>query len=266
MWKKIILGIIIVIVVLVIIIMLSLDHIVKAGIERFAPQVLGTGVSVSSVHISPWSGNGAINGLKIENPKGFKAKYIFQAKRISVDLDVGSLFSNTIIIHSINIESPHIVYETGLGGSNINALQNNIQSATANAAKSTGQTKQTEPAKPGKQVVIESLVINGAKVTGSIGFVGTTASLPKIEMKDIGRGGGMSYAQATQLVFGAIIKSLTSIDLNSIGKPIGKAADTIKAVGKGIGEGVGDVGKGVGNVIQGIFGGSSDKEQKSGSQ
>ena len=266
MFKKIIIGIVILIIILIIVAMLTLDQIAKAGIEKYAPRVLGVGVQLESIHLSPWSGNGTITGLKIDNPKGFKAKYIFQVKRIDVSVDVGSLFSNTIIIRKIDIQDPQIVYETGLRGSNIQAIQNNIQSATANQGTATKaqQTGETKPAKPGKNVVIESLVINGAKVTGSIGFVGTTASIPKIELKDIGRGGGMSYAQATSLVFGSLIKSLASIDLNSLGKPIGQ---TFKAVGRGVGTGVKDVGegvgKGVGGVVKGIgsiFGGGSDNK------
>ena len=264
MLKKIIIGIITIIIILVIVVMLTLDQIAKAGIEKYAPKVLGVGVQLESVHISPWSGNGSIKGLKIDNPAGFKAEYIFQVKRINVSIDIGSLFSNTIIIRKIHIQDPQIVYETGFHGSNIQALQNNIQGSTAKQ-KTAVEKQPVSDAKPGKNVVIESLVINGTKVTGSVGFVGTTASIPKIEMKNIGRGGGMSYAQATNLVFSALVRSLATINLNSLGKPLNTAGQTVKTVGTG----VEDVGKGIGGVVKGvggIFSGSNHNKTSSGGQ
>ena len=253
MWKKLLIGLVVVIIVLIIVFMMSVDQVAKAGIEKIGSRVLGTGVSVGSVHISPWSGEGTVKDLKIDNLKGYQGKYIFKIKQISIGVDLGSLFSDTVIIHHVDIEKPQVVYETGLGGSNINALQRNIQKSASE--------KQAHETKPGKQVVIESLVINDAKVTGSIGLVGTTASLPKIELKNIGRGGGMSYAQATGIVFGALVKSLATINLQDIGKPLGKAGEVIKTVGQEVGKGVGAVGRGageavksVGKAVQGILG------------
>lgn len=259
MWKKIIIGIVVLIVVVVVAFMLLLDRMAKVGIEKYGSKALGTEVTVSSVSLSPFTGKGTIHNLKVANPEGYDAQYLFQSQSISVGVDLASLLTDTIVIHYVDINKPHIVYETGLDGSNIQAIQDNI----AKNKTSSDQSQEAPSTDEGKQLVIESLVISDAKVTGSIGFAGTTASLPTITITDIGRDdGGLSYAQATAIVFGAIIKSLATIDLGTLGEPLGKAAQAIGETAGTIGGHVSDAGESVGDAVGGavkhVFGGDDD--------
>src|SRR3989338_5755768 len=106
-------------------IVMFINVIVEHTIEKYAPQYLGTQVSVDSVNLFLWQGAGIIDDLIIYNPPGYKSEYAIKIDEIRFKLALNTLFSNTVLINEIHIENPHIVYEKGiLGKSNINTIVN----------------------------------------------------------------------------------------------------------------------------------------------
>lgn len=63
-----------------------LGPILKAAIEKLGPEMTQAMVRVSKVSISPTTGQGALSGLLLGNPKGFKADYALRADNIEVEI------------------------------------------------------------------------------------------------------------------------------------------------------------------------------------
>ena len=51
---------------------LSLGPVIKAGIEKFGPEITQTSITVESVEAWPLTGSGTIRNLVIGNPEGYK--------------------------------------------------------------------------------------------------------------------------------------------------------------------------------------------------
>ena len=69
-------------------------QLVKLGTEKFLPPIVGVPVKVNSVSLSLFEGEFKINGLTIANPKGYGNSPAFSVKKVRVELDMQSLFSD----------------------------------------------------------------------------------------------------------------------------------------------------------------------------
>ncbi|MDO8608736.1 MAG: hypothetical protein Q7R40_19565 [Phaeospirillum sp.] len=220
----------------------SLDTIVKKIIEDVGTQVAGVKVSVGGVKISLSEGKASITGLSVANPPGFSSDPAFKLGEISVTLDTGSLNKSPIVVKDVLIGAPAVSYELASGGSNLDLIQKNVQAFSAKQ----GGGKPAEPAKPRdkseeKKVVIDHLAITGGQVklaAGGIPGATTTANLPKIEMKDIGKdSGGASSAQVAQKVMDALVNGAVKAS-TGFGNVLGGVGDKAKALVPGDAGGV----------------------------
>ena len=183
------------------------DSIVKGGIEVVGSEVLGTGVSVAAVSISPLDGSGSISGLKIENPAGFSSGYVLELESISLKLNVASLFSDVVEIESIHIIQPAISYETKIVSDNIRTLLNNLS-----AGETAVDEASSETAGSAKRVIIREILILDPQLRVIAGFVTAPVPLPDIEMRNIGtEGDAMSMPAAVSAV---LLELSTSILTN----------------------------------------------------
>lgn len=124
--KKILISLVLLVIIGVGVVFFAFDSIVKGGIETAGSRVLQTPVTVSSVGVSPLSGNGGIRELRIRNPEGFNEPYAMELGGLDVGVDVGSVFSDVVVIDHIVIDNPVITYETRIRTDNIRTLLANI--------------------------------------------------------------------------------------------------------------------------------------------
>lgn len=110
---------------------LTLDSMVKSGIENVGTEMTGTEVSVEGVSISPFSGKGTINGFRVANPEGYGQEYALVIDDFSVELDVGSLFSDLVVVHEIIITVPAVYVEQKIPDNNLRTILNTINSAVS---------------------------------------------------------------------------------------------------------------------------------------
>ncbi len=169
---------------------LSINIGVEKAIETFGSKYAGVPVTVESVSISPFSGEGEIHGLVIGNPPDFKTPYAFSLDQIAVKLDIGSLRTDTIVIERFLVEAPRINYELGLRESNVGRIKKNIETALPTSGDGDFGDDAAVNDKGGKKVIIDDLrLANGEiEITTKI-LQNTTASakLPKIHLTEIGR-------------------------------------------------------------------------------
>lgn len=178
-----------------------LGRLVKLAIENIGPDMLQVKLSVSHVKISASDGIGHLKGLKIGNPKGFATDHAFKVKNIEIEIIPASLTQETVVIHRVLIDAPHIIFEKGNDGSNFDTIQRNV-----GAYLGTGKSKADSSA--GKKMIIESLVIRNAKVNynGSLEL-----ALPDIELRNIGKNsGGVNAGQLTRAIINELNAKLVS--------------------------------------------------------
>ena len=204
-----------------------LGRLVKLAVEEFGPEMTQATVKVSRVEISATDGRGAMSGLFLGNPKGFKSDYALKAGTIEIDLEPASLAKDVIVIHKILIDAPQIGYEKAGNITNFDAIQRNVEAYLGTKGGKGGKSG-------GKRMNIDSFVIRNAKVNYN-GIL--ELKLPDIELRNVGRKtGGASSAQVVK----AIIAELNT----QLALALAKAA----VIGS-----VGGVAVGAGVAIKGLF-------------
>lgn len=169
-----------ILIILFLVAMLSINSIVKSGIEEIGTEMTGTAVTVESVSISPFSGKGTISGFRVANPSDYQQEYAFQTGDFSIELNPLSLFSDEIVIHEIIITSPSIYVEQKLPQNNLTDILRHIRSIA-------------EFETSDKEMVIDYFLITGGTVdlyTEVGGERSARVEISSIELHDLGRGGG----------------------------------------------------------------------------
>jgi uncharacterized protein involved in outer membrane biogenesis len=250
LWMKLSLAVVVLFFVIVIVLYLSLNSVIKKGIEKVGSMVTGTPVTLESVRVSPFSGRGRLRGLMIRNPKGFQTPSAFKFSEIRIHLDAKSLLSNIIRIEEIYVDQPEITFERTQSGSNINQIEKHTeQFGGSNKSK----TPAAEREKTGKRVVIDRLMIKNAKVKLEAGLVKGEMTLPEIQMNDIGqKSQGVTLPEALSKILGAmtadVLRSVASSG-KLLEKPVGALGESTKEMGKTTEKAMSETVKGVKGLL-----------------
>ena len=217
-----------------------LDVLVKWTLEHYGPDVTGTPVHVSEVHISPRDGRGVVRGLEIGNPPGFSSGRAVRLGEVRVALDPATLTQDVVLIHELVLEAPQVVYERGAKTTNLDVIQDRIEAYVKKLDAEDGAAgKGGEKPRAGKRrFIIERLVIRGVHVTmtnTSLRGQGLGFDLPAVELADVGRKrGGLTASEVAQVVASTLQqkiaqKLLTNMDLLRRGGVEG-AIDALKGL------------------------------------
>ena len=227
--KKLMIGIIsllVIILIAVVVVIVYLNAIVAGAMRTFGTQATGTKLEVKSVNISLLGGGLRINNLSIANPTGYKSENALSFDLVAVDMDVNSIFSDTIVINKVEIANLKVDFEPTLsGGSNLTDIKNNIMKFTQGEgeAKKAEPEKATEPAvkKKGKKILIKSFVINKGAIAVSSNMLkaGVSVPLPRMELTDIGkeRNIGEAFAGIFDEILKAVVDSVASAKIDGLG-------------------------------------------------
>ena len=113
----------------------QLDSIVASAIETYGSEAMGTRVSVSSVRISPTTGEGSIRGIRVANPAGFPPGDAFSLGEISITVDLASLTQSPIVVKSVVIGAPVVnAVVDEQGRTNLDVIRRNAETAGGGAA------------------------------------------------------------------------------------------------------------------------------------
>lgn len=187
-----------------------LDSIVKNGIEAVGSDVLGTGVSVSSVSISPFSGSGTIRGVTIENPEGFTEDNIIQLGEVTVSLNLSSLLGDIIEIYEVSVIEPVITYETKITTDNIRALLVNLPSTP-------GAANEDVAVDAGKGLIIKEFNLREAQVNLIASIIEQSVVLGDIQLLDIGtENQAATVSQALEKIVGAVSERILNAEMPSL--------------------------------------------------
>lgn len=216
----------------------SLGPLVASAVRTHGPEITGVSVQLDGVNISPFNGTAELRGLVIGNPEGFHAGQALSLGEFSAAINLRSLNSDVIVIERIVIVKSDITYELGPGGSNLQAIERNVDRYAGKSGSSSAPTKTTGAQKGGgKKFLIRDLVIKDATVEMSAAVLqgkALTVPLPELHLRDIGReSNGATAGEVVKQVLGALIKSVSGA--------VAKAAN-IGGVKEGLQKGAGSAG------------------------
>jgi uncharacterized protein involved in outer membrane biogenesis len=238
---KILIGLVIVLVLVGVVAILFIGTFVKAGVEKVGPMVTKTPVTLDSATISVFSGNGALKGFVVNNPDGFKAKEAIKVGTMNLGIEPGSIFKEKKHIKIIKVEGPEITYETGLTGSNLGKILDNVSGTASQDEKAPTKDQQTTKTK----LQVDEFVITGGKINVGATMLGSaTIPLPEIRLEKMGEGpDGITPAELSKKVLSAVLDATTKAVAANAGKlgDAGKllstgATDQLKKTGSGIGD------------------------------
>ena len=252
--KKVLIGIGAVLVILIVVVVLFLGQVVKTAVETVGPQVAGVEMSLEKARVYLLLGDIKLKGLVIGNPEGFKTPSLMELNELVIDIDMGSLFTDTIVIKEIHIDGPQITYERGLKTSNLSALQENLAPDEEKPKKEKTDAPKEKSDKPAKKVVIDDFLLENGKVNISIAIAGgkkLTVPMAPIHLKDIGKGSdGASITEIVNEVLGAVMKS--------VGDAVAASGDLAGDALKGVGGMAGDAAHGVTDMAGDATKGATD--------
>ncbi len=265
----IVLPIIILLVVLVAGFFLFGTGLIKAGVEKAATNTLGVPVSIKDVDLSIFQGKVKIEGLVVQNPPGYANETLLELGEGVVNLDIGSLMSDTVKIKLIKLDGTKLTMEQ-------KGLTNNLKEILDRLPK---EGKPAAEPKPGeKKLNINRLEITNTNVTVKLlpvpGKVDNVSlNIDPIVMENLGTDNKLSTGVLTAKVLAAIstgvakqgagvlpnemVKGITSaVEMTAV---IGEAA---KEEGKKIIETTTDAGKDVVEGFKGLLGGKKEEPNK----
>ena len=181
----------------------SRDALLKRAIERFGPELTGVSVKVASVKLEPLDGRGAIHGLEVGNPQGYRAPHALSLGEMRLAVEPASLTSDVVHVREISLEAPRIVYERGPGGDNLSAIQKHIESALPESTPAKGDGKAEQRAKE-RRFIVDRVQVRKARVSygGAV-----NVDVPDLVLNDLGKkSGGATAAEITQEVWTAVTR------------------------------------------------------------
>ena len=222
----------------IIIVGMSLNALVKTGVETMGSKVLGVPVTLKEADISLLSGGKdmrtSLNELIIENPAGYKTDYAFSIPSVHVLVDRNSVLTNTVVIDEIMLDGPVITFESLSLGSNLGNIQDNLKRNTGSESDD-GEGEKTEKhadgEEPEKNVHIKKVTMRNARIN-LILFDGQKKaihlSLPDFQLWDIGKASERtSFPKVSAKIFDAIyevvMKAVTAPD-----KPFDQFGELLK--------------------------------------
>lgn len=193
----------------------NLNSLVKRGVETVGPKLTKVEVRLASANLSPLNGNGELNTLFVGNPEGYKEPAAIEIGKIKVALKLSTAFSDTIVIDKIDLESPEITFEGGLGGNNLSQILKNLDGAPDDV-----QAKDQSSGEEGRKYFIKEVFINGGKIHARITGLGAnslTVPLPPIHLQNIGsENKGVTAAQLAKEILKPLIVSATKAGLEAV--------------------------------------------------
>ncbi len=244
----------------------NLGSIIKNVVETAGTEVTGVKVSLDAVDVDKLTdGAAGLRGLTVANPKGFKSDYAFKLGAVAVKVDATTVANDVIVINEVVIAKPQVIYEFGSGGSNIAAIQKNVERNAGGGSGSASGKSTAKSDKSGKKVVIENLYIRGGAINVSADFLGgkkVSTPLPNIHLENIGKSGGKingaTPAEVAEKIIAAISKGTTGavgkINIGSVKDALRGATDTLTKGAPGITKGAADISKEAEKGLKNLFG------------
>ena len=202
----------------------------KTGVEIGATKALKVPVTVEGTSLSILAGSAGVKNLVVANPPGYQNKTMLELGDARVDLELGSVLTDTVRIDDILLENVTVTLEQ-------KGLTNNIQEVLNGMSGEAPKPKPQKEEKPSKDLLIKHLLISDVAVKVKLlpvpGKSDTiTMKLAPIEMNDVGSKDKVDVAVLSSKVLLAIIGGIAQQGVGILPEDIiGPLGDTLKGLG-----------------------------------
>ena len=100
---------------------------VKLVAQRVGVKALGTPLTIETLSINPRKGTIHLSGFAIANQGVFSKSNAVSLTSLDLAIDMGSIFTETVVVHQVEINSPHFIYEQSHASDNITEFILDIQ-------------------------------------------------------------------------------------------------------------------------------------------
>ena len=115
---------------------------IKSVVEKTASSTLGVPVTIKSIDLSILRGKVEIKGLVVNNPPGYANETLLELGDGVVNLDIGSLMSDTIKIQLVKLDNTKLTIEQKGLTNNLNEIVNKLPKEEKEAAPKTEKPRQ----------------------------------------------------------------------------------------------------------------------------
>jgi hypothetical protein len=197
-----------------------LGALIKKGVESAGPPITGTDVTLATAAVSIFSGQGALRGLHIGNPKGFSDSDAFDLGKVELSVDPGSVTGPVVHVRSLIVEAPELLAEFDAGGrSNLDAILSHVRGAAGGGGSSRSGGAET------RLVVDEFRFVNAqVRVLAPAYKLDRMLKLPPIQLKNLGGRQGLTPSQLSAEIMKPVVAAAAQAAL----------AEYLKARGGGL--------------------------------
>ena len=157
---------------------LSLDGIIRSGVERGATNSTGQPASLDSAKLSLSAGTLELAGLAIDNPPTYSKSKMISMHDAKGSAQLSSLLTNDVIIPEIDIDGLDIGLEQNGLNSNLSDILNHSKQSTPAAGGASA------PTPPGRNIHVGLIKLTNTKVHHATHGPTHTLDLGPIEIKD----------------------------------------------------------------------------------
>jgi hypothetical protein len=271
---KVLLVLVILVVALVVVAWLSLDGLVKAGVEKGGTSAMKVPTTLDTALVHIFGGEIVLDGLNIANPDGYTTAHLMKSGKIDVAVEIGSLTGSTVRVSKFVIDGLDVCIEQkSFGTSNVSVVMDNVKPAPGGGT----ETQKTETAKEssGKKILVDQILIKN--VTGHVKLMpipGRSSSaidvvVPEIVLNNVSQdnAAGVAIPELMKKLVPAILMAVVKkggsdgvIPAEFANALTGNIQDAVGSLGKGAGNllnqtgnPVGNAARGLGNGLQGLF-------------
>jgi uncharacterized protein involved in outer membrane biogenesis len=231
---KVLISVAVIVATAVFLLIQNIDQIVESAIETVGSEVTGVSVTVDSVEISLQQGTGAIRGLLIGNPPGFKTDAAISIALAEVNLDTGSLSSDVIVVESVRVDSATVNFEQQAKGNNLQLIMDQLSSNTPSESSST-----SDSGDDAIKLIVDQFDFLNATTTISVPALkqSKTVNIPDVRLSGIGRKtSGISASELAAQIIGPIVEksmtAVTGISEEEVRQRVDQELDAAKTQGK----------------------------------
>ena len=217
--KRLLLVIVLLVIVAVVAVVLYADKVTKYSVETAGTYALGVETRLGEADLSLLTGSVALHDLEVDNPADFETDKILDCGLCSTQVEVGTLFSDTITVKTIKLEDVKITFEQKGLQSNFDVILKNIEKLQKKDSTPTG----TKPKKgPGKNVRVDKIEIINASadlklmpIPGKVDVIPVKLAPIVIENLSTGDDQAVMLATVIQKVFMALAEGIleSGVDL-----------------------------------------------------
>ena len=188
------------------------DLLINKGKESLCQQV-----TIGNIDTSILGSTIKISNIEIKNLEGFKNKNIIQIKNINTDFDFKSVFTNNIVINSVNIEGANLYYELILDKKDIKDNVTVFKACQKNDDKKGDDKPQPKSdqivKKVNKTFVVKQLVLNNTllKVSSEFLDINKDINLNKMSFNNVGNSETANkFKDVLKMIFDNVLLSINN--------------------------------------------------------